>query len=504
MSNETSSRDASVSADELADVVSTLRLPLEALRARFGGQLLRPGDADYGPARRVWNGAVDRRPAVIARCAHMDDVRTAVMFAREHDLLVAVRGGGHNVAGTAVCDRGLVIDLSAMRRISVDAAGRTALAEAGVLWGELDQHTQAFGLATTGGIVTHTGIAGLTLGGGIGWLMRKHGLSVDNLLAADVVTADGAVLRVSDEEHQDLFWGLRGGGGNFGIVTRFQYRLHSVGPRVLAGPVFYALEQAPEVLRFYRAYVAEAPDELTTIVTLRRAPALSELPEAMRGAPVLVVNACFAGPIEQGEKVLRPLRTFGPPLIDLIAPKTYTAHQAMLDATVPHGWHYYWKSWDLRELTDPIIDVLVEHAWALTSPLSYCIVFHLGGAVARIGEDETAYSHRFMAFNVNINAVWTADDPDAEKHIRWTRDFWTALQPHAPGGVYVNFLGDEGVDRVRAAYGDAKYARLRLLKDRYDPTNVLRLNQNIPPTAASEEVAARQEVVGSRCQKQVR
>jgi FAD/FMN-containing dehydrogenase len=454
---------------------------IRAFEAGLHGELIRPGNERYEAARRVWNGSIDRHPALISRCREDVDVVRCITFAREHDLLVAVRGGGHSVAGTAVCDGGLVIDLSAMKGMRLDPRGRTARAEPGLTWGEFDDATQASGLATTGGIVTHTGIAGLTLGGGIGWLMRKHGLTIDNLLSVDVVTVNGELLHVSAHEHPDLFWGVRGGGGNFGIVTSFEYRLHEVGPTVLAGPIFHAMEHAPAVLRFYRDFIASAPEELTTIVNLRRAPALPFLPEAIHGMPVIAVTVCYAGPIAEGEQVLRPLRTFGPPLVDLIAPKPYATLQGLFDATVPHGWHYYWKSWDLPALSDDVIDVLMAHASAATSPLSYCIIFQLGGAVSRVGEDETAYSHRSLGHNVNINAVWTPHDSAPERHIRWAQDFSSALEPFAPGGVYVNFLGNEGEERVHAAYGPEKYNRLVALKNVYDPTNLLRLNQNITP-----------------------
>jgi FAD/FMN-containing dehydrogenase len=457
-------------------------------RRAFAGQVLTPTDAGYEEARQVWNGAIDRRPALIARCTSVNEVVQAVAFARANNVLIAVRGGGHNVAGTAVCDGGIVIDLSPMKAVRIDSAARRAWAQPGVLWGEFDQATQAFGLATTGGVVTHTGIAGLTLGGGIGWLMRKHGLTIDNLIAVEVVTAEGTVLQASEDENADLFWGVRGGGGNFGIVTSFEYRLHAVGPTVLAGPVFYPLTQAREVLRFYRDFVAAAPDELTTILNLRRAPAVPFLPEAVHGMPVIAVNVCYAGSIEEGERRLRPLRTFGSPLIDLIAPKPYLAHQSMFDETVPHGWHYYWKSWELPVLSDDVAEVLIAHAAAVTSPLSYCIIFQLGGAIGRVGEDDSAYSRRGMGHNVNINAVWMPNDPSPERHVRWAREFWSALEPFAPGGVYVNFLGDEGNDRVKAAYGPEKYDRMVALKNRYDPTNVFRFNQNIRPTGWSAVV----------------
>ena len=314
---------------------------ISTLADSFTGALLTPGDAGYDEARRVWNGAIDRHPALIARCANVADVVAALRHARERGLVVAVRGGGHGVAGLAVCDDGVVIDLSAMRGIAVDPATRTACAQAGVLWGELDAATQEHGLATVGGIVTHTGIAGLTLGGGIGWLMRRHGATVDNLLAAEVVTADGAVARASADEHPELFWGLRGGGGNFGIVTSFEYGLHAVGPTVLAGPLFYALEDGPEVLRHYRDCVAQAPDELTTILTLRQAPPLPFLPAEVHGRPVVSVAVCYAGAIERGEQVLAPLRRFGAPIVDAIAPRPYVELQSVFNAGVPHGWHYY-------------------------------------------------------------------------------------------------------------------------------------------------------------------
>ena len=366
-----------------------------------------------------------------------------------------------------------------MRRIAVDPGARAARAEAGVLWGELDGATQAHGLATVGGIVTHTGIAGLTLGGGIGWLMRRYGATVDNLLSADVVTADGEQLHASESDLPELFWGLRGGGGNFGVVTTFEYRLHQVGPTVLAGPIFHALEDAPELLRFYRDFIAEAPDELTTILNLRQAPPLPLLPEHVHGRPVVSVSACFAGPVEQGEELLRPLRQFGSPLVDAIAPRPYVELQGLFDPAVPHGWHYYWKSWEVPPLDDRTIDVLVEYAARITSPRSYIIVFQLGGAVAR-GPD-TAFGQREAGHDVNINAVWLPDDPDRERHVRWTRECFAALEPSAAGRAYVNFMADEGQPRVRAAYGDEKYARLVALKRRYDPENVFRLNANIDP-----------------------
>ena len=456
-------------------------IEVEHLRAGFRGPVILPADPGYDAARAIWNGAIDRRPACIVRCTGVADVVAAVRFARERDLLVAVRSGGHGVGGHALCDGGLVIDLSPMKGIRVDPVARTARADAGVLWGELDRETQLHGLATVGGIVTHTGIAGLTLGGGIGWLMRKHGATVDNLVSVDLVTADGEILTASENENPDLFWGVRGGGGNFGIVTSFEYRLHAVGPIVLAGPIFHPLENAREVLRFYREFIAAAPDELTTIFNLRVAPPLPFLPEEVHGKPIVMVGACYAGVAEDGIEVVRPLKEFGTPIVDLLEPKPYTALQSMFDPSVPHGWHYYWKSVELPPLTDTAIDTLVEHASALTSPKSYCIVFQLGGALSRVGKDETAFSQRDAAHNVNINAVWTADDPEGKRHVAWAREFFSAMQPEAGRHVYLNFLGDEGADRVRQAYGERQYERLAELKRTYDPTNFFWLNQNIEP-----------------------
>ena len=457
---------------------------LVRLRDSIHGPVIDPDDEGYDAARAIWNGAIDRRPACVARCTGVADVVAAVRFARERDLLVAVRSGGHGVGGHALCDGGLVIDLSPMKGIRVDPAARTARAEAGVLWGELDRETQLHGLATVGGIVTHTGIAGLTLGGGIGWLMRKHGATVDNLLSADLVTAEGEIVTASQEENPDLFWGIRGGGGNFGIVTSFEYRLHPVGPIVLAGPIFHPFEDAPEVLRFYRGFIAAAPDELTTIFDLSVAPPLPFLPEAVHGRPIVMVGACYAGSPDEGAEVVRPLKQFGRPIVDLLEPKPYTALQSMFDPLVPHGWHRYWKSVELPPLTDDAIDTLIEHSSAPTSPKSYTIVFQLGGALARVGEDETAFSQRDAAHNVNINAVWTDDDLEGKRHVTWARNFFSAMQPHAGGRVYLNFLGDEGTERVRQAYGDRHYERLVELKRAYDPTNFFRLNQNIEPRRA--------------------
>lgn len=449
----------------------------------FSGEVIRPGDASYEAARRVWNGMIDKRPDLIVRCTGVSDVKAAVAFAREHELLTAVRGGGHNVAGNAVCDGGMVIDLSPMKGIHVDPVARTARAQPGVTWGEFDRETQVFALATTGGLVSTTGIAGLTLGGGIGWLARKHGTSCDNLLSADVVTADGRVLTASATENADLFWGLRGGGGNFGVITSFEYRLHPVGPTVLAGPVFHAGDDIPEVLRFFREYVATAPDELTVVASFMKAPPAPFLPPEVHGRLIVALAACFAGGIEAGERVLQPLRAFGRPLADLIQPMPYTSLQSLQDDGYPAGLHNYWKSSYVDELSDEAIDTVLEYGRKMTSPRSGFYFEHLAGAIASPREP-TAFGHRDATFDLAILSLW--DDPtESEGHITWAREFWDAMQPHATHGVYVNNLGNEGEERVRAAYAPATYERLVQLKETYDPDNFWRLNQNITPRATA-------------------
>jgi FAD/FMN-containing dehydrogenase len=447
----------------------------------FRGRLISPDHTDYDTARSVWNGAIDRRPRLIAQCIGAADVVAAVRFARDQDLEIAIRGGGHNVAGTAVCDDGIVIDLSAMRAVRVDPAERRAWVQGGALWGDVDRETQAYGLATTGGIVSHTGVAGLTLGGGIGWLMRKHGLTVDNLLAVDIVTADGERLRASEDEHPDLFWALRGGGGNFGVVTSFEFRLHSVGPTILAGPIVWDASDAGKVLRFYRDFVREAPDELGTVVRFGTAPPLPAIPEDLHWRPVVMVGACYAGPIEDAEVVLRPLRAFGRPLIDLIAPTAYLNHQSAIDSTVAHGWNYYWKSTHLPELGDDLIDVIAEHAFSCSSPRSYVAMFHLKGAVSRVAEDGTAFGNRQASHAMTVDAAWRPGEDFGDRDTAWTRGFFAALGSFREG-VYVNFLGgDEDPGRVREAYGESIYDRLADVKTRYDPENAFHHNQNIRP-----------------------
>ncbi|MCS3893149.1 hypothetical protein M2171_002282 [Bradyrhizobium japonicum USDA 38] len=454
----------------------------------FRGRLISADHADYDSARAVWNGAIDRRPHLIARCIGTADVVAAVRFARNHDLGIAIRGGGHNVAGTAVCDDGIVIDLSAMRGVRVDPADRRAWVQGGALWGDVDHETQAHGLATTGGIVSHTGVAGLTLGGGVGWLMRKHGLTVDNLLAINLVTADGGLLRVSEDEHPDLFWALRGGGGNFGVVTSFEFRLHPVGPTVLAGPILWDATDAAEVLRLYRDFIAGAPDELGTVVRFGTAPPLTVIPENLHWRPVMMVGACYAGPIEEGERVLRPLRASRTPLLDLVGPAPYVGFQSALDSTVVHGWNYYWKSTHLPEVRDDLIDVITEHAFSCSSPRSYAAMFHLKGAVSRIAEGATAFGNRQASHAITLDAVWRSGEDFGDRDTAWTRQFFAALRPFRQG-VYVNFLGDdEDPGRIREAYGDAVYDRLVDVKTTYDPENVFHHNQNIRPRAGTQIV----------------
>jgi FAD/FMN-containing dehydrogenase len=416
---------------------------------------------------------IDRRPIFIARCAGVADVMASVKFARDQQLLVSVRSGGHSVPGLSVCDGGLMIDLSQMRGVRVDPTRQTARAEAGVTWGDFDHETQAFGLATTGGVARPTGIAGLTLGGGHGHLMRKHGLSCDNLLSVDVVTAEGQVLTASADEHPDLFWGLRGGGGNFGIVTSFEYQLHPVGP-VVGGLLLYPLAHAREVLRAYRDVANAAPDDLGMDAVL------ATLPDGTQAAAVLV---CYTGPIAEGERLLAPLRACAPLIADEVGPMPYVALQRIGENLNPPGLRNYWKSDYLAQLSDEVIDVLVETYPSVPDPHTHLVIEQMGGAVSRIGEDEMAVGHRDAPYNAIIVGLWS-DPAEDERAITWVRQVWESLRPYSSGGAYVNYMmGSEEEDRVPAAYGPEKYERLVGLKNQYDPTNLFRLNQNIRPTA---------------------
>ena len=449
------------------------------LESGFTGELVRPTDASFDELRKVWNGSIDRHPALIARCAGADDIAAATLFARRTGLPVAVRGGGHSFPGLSVCDDGIVIDLAPMKGITVDPEARTVRVQAGALLGELDRATQPFGLAVPSGIVTHTGVAGLTLGGGIGWVMRKYGLSIDQLSSVELITADGERVRASDAENADLFWGVRGGGGNFGIVTAFDFRLCEVGPTVVAGPIFWPIEQSPQVLRFYRDWIADAPDELMTIVMHRKAPPLPFVPPELHGTLIVGVVCCYTGPVEEGERVVRPIKEFGSPVLDLCVPKPFIDHQAMFDPSFPHGRWYYFRSCDVAELSDEVIDITVEHTRRIQSPLTSFPIWQMGGAVARVGEAETAFTGRGVGHTFNINAATeSAEGFDVERE--WVRDFWSALKPFHTS-VYMNFLMEEGEERIREAYGPEKYDQLKALKRKYDPGNLFRLNQNIPP-----------------------
>jgi len=405
----------------------------------------------------------------------------AVEFARSEQLLVAVRGGSHSIPGFSTCDGGIVIDLSQMKGIRVDPKSRTATAQTGLTWAEFDHETQAFGLAVTGGLVSTTGIAGFTLGGGVGWLMRKHGLTCDNLIAADVVTADGCLVRASRDENPELFWGLRGGGGNFGIATSFDYELHPAGPTVFAGPMFYPGELAGEILRFYREWAPDAPDELTTLVSLATAPPVPFLPEEWHGKPVVILPAMWAGTPEEGERAAQPLRELGEPIADLMGPMPYVAMQSLLDPLWAAGAHNYFKAGWMRGLDDAAIDTLVHHHQHASSPKSEIHIHQMGGAVSRVPADATAFGDRSAPFLLNIIASTFTSEGYLEA-VQWAQDLYAGLEPSLTGGTYVNFLAAEGQERVKAAYGEETYARLRTVKDEFDPTNLFKLNQNIPPT----------------------
>ncbi len=442
---------------------------IENFRASLRCQSLCPGEPGYDAARGIHNATIERRPAIIARCAGAADVISCVRFAREHDLLVSVRGGGHSIAGKAVCDGGLMIDLSGMKGIRVDPAKRTVRAEPGLTLGEFDRETQAFGLATTLGVVSKTGIAGLTLGGGIGWLVRKYGLACDNVTSVDIVTADGHLLIASATENDDLFWGVRGGNGNFGVVTSLEYRLYEVGP-VLAGGVLYPVEKTREVLRFFREFTRSCPDELSTQALTFEMPGVG---------PVVAIGGCHCGSITEGEKVLRPLRTFGSPVADLFGVMPYVQLQSMFDAFFPPGRHDYTKANFLNGLSDEAIDVFGEYATA-PSPYTFGVIEHLEGAFSRVGTTENAFAHRQHPYNFSIWASWS-DPVDSEKNIKWTRNFWEAMRPFMAAGAYVNYLEDEADPQGREAYGPS-YERLVALKDKYDPTNFFRMNHNIKPS----------------------
>jgi FAD/FMN-containing dehydrogenase len=460
----------------------------QQLRSTFRGELLTNGDAGYDAARKVFNGAIDRRPAVIARCSSDDDVIQAVNFGREEKLLVAVRGTGHNVAGYAVCDDGLVIDLSPMKRIDVDPVAQLVRVEAGCNWGEVNDALQPYGLAATGGFVSVTGVAGLTLGGGLGWLVRKHGLALDNLISATIVLADGRLVTANAREHDNLFWGIRGGGGNFGVVTSFEFKVHPVGT-VLAGIVLHPANTARAAIARWRDLEASAPDELTQGALLFHFPDDSSAPEALRGAKLVGLGGVYTGAPEEGEKALKPLREYGPPLVDTFQAMPYNTAQRMADFLWPGGLHGYWKSSYLTGLSDGAIDVIASCFETVPSTRTVVVIEHNGdSAWDRVADTDTAFGHRAWPYNFVVTSAWT-DPKESERNIAWTRQFFTAMRPFSAEGAYVNYLGgDEGLDGLRAAYG-TKLARLMTLKTKYDPTNLFQMNQNIAPASEAEASA---------------
>ncbi|ADJ15248.1 FAD-binding oxidoreductase [Halalkalicoccus jeotgali] len=455
---------------------------LRALAERFDGALIGPEDGKYDEARSVWNGMIDRFPAVIAGCAGVEDVLVAIEFARESELPVAVRGGGHNVSGTAVCDDGIVIDLSGMTAVRVDPDRRVVRAEGGATWADVDRATQRFGLATPGGVVSETGIAGLTLGGGLGHLRRKHGLSSDALVSVEVVTAEGTVLTADEETNPDLFWAVRGGGGNFGVVTAFEYRLYPVGPTVTTCFVWHPGDRVGDALRLFREYAASAPDEASVLAFHAVVPETAEFPEEAWGEAALVFLGCYAGDRVDGEHVFRPLREVADPIVDFSGETEYADFQALLDEDYPDGLNYYWKSLYLTDLSDECIERLLAAGERAPSALSTVDVWQLGGAIARVDPDHTAFAHRSEPFLLGIEANWE-DPDDAEENVAWAREVWVEMRPFSSDAIYVNFPGflDEREDVPRAAYGE-NYDRLVEVKNRYDPSNLFQANQNVTPT----------------------
>jgi FAD/FMN-containing dehydrogenase len=451
---------------------------IEELRLGVRGTVVSPADAGYDEARAIWNGFHDRRPALVIQCAGVADIQRGLEFARSEGLVVAVRGGGHSIPGFSTCDGGVVLDLSPMRAIRVEPGARRATAQGGCTWADFDHETQAFGLAVTGGLVSSTGIAGFTLGGGIGHLVRKHGLACDNLTGADVVTADGELVHASAEENADLFWGLRGGGGNFGIATSLEYRLHPVGPSIFGGAIFFAAERVAEVLRFYREWTQDLPDELTTIVNLTIAPPAPFLPAEVHGRPVIALLAAYAGPVDDGEKALAPLRALGQPVVDLLGPIPYLALQSLLDPLWTAGMRNHMRSGMLATLDDAAIDTMAAVHATQPGELAELHIHHFGGAAARVGEDETAFGDRSAPYILNVIGRWS-DPASDEGMLEWSAALHRALAGVLTGRSYSNFSGDPGAD-PRSLYG-AKVPRLRRLKAQWDPENVFRLNQNITP-----------------------
>jgi FAD/FMN-containing dehydrogenase len=466
---------AALFAAETATAAATAAGPLDELRGMLGGELVTPADSGYDSARQLWNGMIDKRPLAVARCSGVADVIDVVKYAREHNLPVTVRGGGHNVAGKALRDDAIAIDLAPMHGIRVDPKRKTGRAQGGARWRAFDRETLAFDLVTTGGTVSTTGVAGLTLGGGLGWLMRKHGLACDNLVAADVVTADGRFLTASAAENDDLLWALRGGGGNFGVVTSFQFALHDLEP-IVGGIAMYPQATVRDVLQFFRDYTSTAPDAVTTMAGVSAGPPGTPL----EGQNAGWIAACHSGPLSDGKRLLQPIKDFGPPVLDFIGPMSYTALQTMFDAGSGPGQRNYWRSNFMRELGDDVIDAIVAHAGSMAGEGTMILLEHLQGAVGRVGEHDTAFSNRSAKYNVSVLGGWT-DSKDDAKNIAWTREFSNVLKSHAMGGGYVNYMtDDEGAARIRASY-EANFDRLVEIKRKYDPTNFFSGNQNIAP-----------------------
>ena len=464
------------------DMTTISESTLENFISGLRGEVLLNNNPEYDEVRKIWNGMIDKKPAIIVRCMGVSDIIDCINLARENNLLTSVRGGGHNIAGNAVCEAGLMIDLSLMKSVLVDPDNKTANVSPGCCLGEVDHETQRFGLIVPAGIVTTTGAAGLTLGGGFGWTSRKFGLTCDNVISYDVVTSEGEFIKANENQNPELYWGLKGGGGNFGIVSNFEYKLYDLGPQVVAGMCFYPFEYARDVLNFYRKYSEEVPNEVTMICVLRCVPDAPAFPESEVGKPMIVLGYCYSGPVEQGLKYAKPIGEIGKPYANLIQPTRFSDLQSLLDAGQPKGKNYYWKAENLKPLSDGCIDTLIEHVSGITSPTTLVALFQMKGAISSVGENDTAYSHRDAAIALNINASW--DDPAEEKtHIEWTRKFWKALQSYSTGGGYINFQSnDEGEQRVQDTYGSQKLERLTALKNEYDPNNLFRLNQNIKPS----------------------
>jgi FAD/FMN-containing dehydrogenase len=450
-----------------------------ALRGKVRGTVALPGEDGYEVARTIWNAMVDRRPGLVVRCLGAVDVINAIKLARDEKLLLAVRSGGHNIAGNAVCDGGLLIDLSLMKSVRIDPVSRTARVEPGATLADFDKEAQEFGLVTPLGINSTTGVAGLTLGGGFGWTTRKFGLTIDNLISADVVTADGKLVRASETENPDLFWALRGGGGNFGVVTSFEFKLHPLGPEVLSGLVVHPLEKAPELLPEFRRIAKQAPDELTTWVVMRKAPPLPFLPAEWHGKEVLIFAACYSGDMKEGEKAMKALRGLGKPIADVVSPHPFAAWQAAFDPLLTPGARNYWKSHDFADLPDAAINVILDAVRQLPSPECEVFIAHVGGAMARVAANATAWPNRDAHFIMNVHTRWR-DKAQDQGCIAWARHLFEAAAPFASGSVYVNFMPDDEKDRVEKAYG-TNYRRLAEIKRRYDPSNLFRMNQNIRP-----------------------